>query len=129
MIRQVFDVNNYWKVTVYYDFDGDFFFPVLKELERIGVPYDKCIQILKALLDREAVAVTCSSGDIHESIVVFGIHQTMKDYLDSIVHEAEHIKQDMLHSYHIEDSGEPPAYTIGYLVSRMYEVFRKFICG
>lgn len=28
---------------------------------------------------------------------------------------------------HVEDKGEPPAYTIGYLVMRMYEVYRKWL--
>lgn len=54
-------------------------------------------------------------------------HTSPQDYLDSIVHEAEHVKQAMLEAYQIEDKGEPPAYTIGYLVSRMYPVFRNFI--
>ncbi len=35
------------------------------------------------------------------------------DYINSIVHEAEHIKQAMLKAYRVEDKGEPPAYTIG----------------
>lgn len=33
----------------------------------------------------------------------------------------------MLDAYSVEDSGEPPAYTIGYLVGRMYEGFKKLI--
>ena len=30
-------------------------------------------------------------------------------------------------AYDVEDIGEAPAYTIGYLVGKMYEVFRTFI--
>jgi hypothetical protein len=50
------------------------------------------------------------------------------DYISSIVHEAEHVKQAILDTYDIEDKGEAPAYTIGYLVMQMYEVFRILVC-
>jgi hypothetical protein len=75
----------------------------------------------------KAKAVTCSSIDDHVSIVLFNHHSSKADYMNSIVHEAEHIKQAMLKAYDVEDKGEPPAYTIGYLASRMYEVFKHFL--
>ena len=40
-----------------------------------------------------------------------------------MMHEAVHIKQAMLRAYNVEDVGEAPAYTIGYLISQMYQVF------
>jgi len=51
--------------------------------------------------------------------VIFGRHGDVYNYINSIVHEAEHVKQAMLKAYDVEDRGEPPAYTIGYLVMRM----------
>jgi hypothetical protein len=33
----------------------------------------------------------------------------------------------MLYAYEVEDAGEPPAYTIGYLVMRMYGVFKNIV--
>ena len=52
-----------------------------------------------------------------------------QSYNNSIVHEAEHIKQAMLRTYEVEDEGEAPAYTIGYLVSQMWHVFKEMVCG
>ena len=43
------------------------------------------------------------------------------------MHEAVHIKQAMLKAYRVEDKGETPAYTMGYLVGRMWEVFSQNI--
>jgi len=37
------------------------------------------------------------------------------------------IKQAMLEAYEVENSGEPPAYTIGYLVEKMWKVFSKVV--
>ena len=69
-----------------------------------------------------------SSGAYHTSIVILKKHSSVEDYINSIIHEAEHVKQAMLSTYMIEDKGEPPAYTIGYLVMRMWRVFRQFLC-
>ena len=127
MVRQQFDVEGYWKVIIYYNVDGGFFFPVFKELKRIGFP-PKNIELIVGQLKRgEAKAVTCSNGAYHTSIVLFSRHKDKYDYINSLVHEAEHVKQAMLKTYRIEDEGEPPAYTIGYLVMRMWEVFRNII--
>lgn len=66
-----------------------------------------------------AKAVTISNIKLYTSIVLFNKHNNKYDYLNSIVHEAEHIKQHMLEGYNVNDIGEPPAYTIGYLVMKM----------
>lgn len=126
MIRQQFDVNRYWKVIIYYNIDDGFSLPITKELEGIGFPPRTIIKIFD-VLKGDAKAVTCSSNAYYTSIVLFKRHSSNADYINSIVHEAEHIKQAMLESYHVEDYGEPPAYTIGYLVMRMYNVFKRFI--
>lgn len=39
--------------------------------------------------------------------------------------EAEHVKQDMLEYYGVEDANEPPAYTIGFLIMKMLQVFNN----
>lgn len=33
----------------------------------------------------------------------------------------------MLEAYHVEDEGEAPAYTIGYLVGKMWELAKKLL--
>lgn len=126
MIRQQFHVEHYWEVIVFYDLDFDLFQYVENELLDIGFPLTKINEIFHELR-YNAMAVTCSNGRYHTSIVIFNSHTSLRDYLDSIVHEAEHVKQAMLRAYWVEDEGEPPAYTIGYLVYKMYPVFKRFI--
>ena len=126
MIRQQFHVEHYWEVIVFYDLDFDLFQYVENELLDIGFPLTKINEIFHELR-YNAKAVTCSNGRYHTSIVIFNPHTSLRDYLDSIVHEAEHVKQAMLRAYWVEDEGEPPAYTIGYLVYKMYPVFKKFM--
>lgn len=128
MIKQQFNVRHYWKVIVYYSVDYNFLSMLAHELKHIGFSWKQVVSILYELKTGNARACTCSNLEKHISIVLFNSHKSKKDYINSIVHEAEHIKQAMLKAYHVEDEGEPPAYTIGYLVEKMYEGFKRLIC-
>jgi hypothetical protein len=125
MIKQTFDVDGYWKVVIFWNLDYHFFDDVELELRMIGFPNVAIEEVKETMLSGEAKAVTCSVISQYASVVLFNPHTSKADYIDSIVHEAEHIKQAMLKAYQVEDKGEPPAYTIGYLVERMYRVFRE----
>ena len=129
MIKQVFNVESYWKVVVYYDMDYSFFGIVERELLALGASEWAIDELYNMMVTGTAKAVTFSSLLEHISIVIFNPHESTQDYIDSIVHEAEHVKQAMLSAYQVEDRGEPPAYTIGYLISQMYQVFQYLICN
>ena len=128
MIRQEFKVKHYWQVVVFYNLDFNLFQYVEDELLDIGFPLTKIDKIYYWLWSGYAKAVTCSNIEYHKSIILLFPHTSPQDYLDSIVHEAEHVKQAMLEAYMVEDRGEPPAYTIGYLINRMYPIFKNLIC-
>jgi hypothetical protein len=123
MIRQIFDVESYWRVIVFYNADYDSFDEIWKSLRRAGASERIIRLIYQTMGSGKAKAVTYNSIEKHMSIVLFNRHRNQTDYINSIVHEAEHIKQAMLEAYRVEDSGEKPAYTIGYLVGRMWKTF------
>ena len=127
MIRYQFDVENYWKVIVFFNMDYNFFSIVREELINAGFNIQTIKAMYESMYSHKAKAVTCSNPDRHISIVIFNEHKRVDDYINSIVHEAEHIKQAMLRAYNIKDAGENPAYTIGYLVMMMYRGFREFM--
>jgi hypothetical protein len=129
MIRQVFDIEDYWKVIVYYDLDYSLLESVVTVLRHIGISEDALEELIDKLRSGEAKAATYSSPEKHISVVLFNEHSTNEDYLNSIIHEAEHVKQAMLEEYKVEDKGELPAYTIGYLVGCMYRAFKQLICN
>ena len=128
MARQEFSVDGYWRVIVWYDLDYGFSDVLVWELEDIGIPEDEGWEVLYELR-HTAKAVTCSNEYRQVSVVLFNRHSSRRDYLNSIVHEAEHVKQAMLEAYGVEDRGEPPAYTIGYLVGRMWRVVKRILCS
>lgn len=125
MIKQIFDVESYWKVIVYYNVDYNFFDIIAKELLKHNASRHIINDIYSIMSQGKAKAVTYSNIDRYVSVVLFNKHNSREDYINSLVHEAEHIKQAMLDAYKVKDEGEPPAYTIGYLVMRMWEIFNK----
>ena len=124
MIKQLIDIDGYWEVIVYYNVDYNFFNDIAFELKAIGSPVEK-IDDVYYRLKYENKAVTCSNIKEHISVVLFNYHKSRYDYINSIIHEAEHIKQHMLMAYNVVDEGEPPAYTVGYIAMRMLMINPK----
>ena len=118
MIKQLIDIDGYWKVIVYYNVDYNFFSDIAFELKAIGSPVER-IDNVYYNLKYKAKAVTCSNIKEHISIVLFNYHKSRYDYINSIIHESEHIKQSILAAYNIDDIGEPPAYTVGYIATQL----------
>lgn len=126
MIKTVLNIDNYWKVIVYYDVDYDFFNIIYNTLRKYRVSNNAIREVFYIMYNNKAKAVTVSIPDYNVSIVLFNKHKSYYDYINSIIHEAEHIKQSMLYVYQIDDSGEPPAYTIGYIASQMIKKFNLY---
>lgn len=119
MIKQVFNVNKYWKVIVYYNVNYSLFNIIVDTLKEIHCPNYIIDEIYYYMKTHKAKAVTLSSCKYKTSILLFNKHSDYYDYINSIVHEAEHIKQALLKCYNVNDIGEAPAYTIGFLASKM----------
>ena len=127
MIRQVINVDNKWKVIVYYNIDYNLFRYVARDLRSIGVKESGVRRIAYISSTGEVKGFTFTSFRKGISVVGFNRHKTIKDYINTITHEAEHVKQHMLEAYAVADKDEPPAYTIGFLASKMIMFFLKMI--
>lgn len=121
MIKQIINIDNYWEVIVYYDIDYNFFNDIVKELNYLNAPVEEIDKIYYTM-KYKAKAFTYSNLKYRVSIVGFNKHFDKYDYINSIIHEAEHIKQHMLRSYKVLDEGEPPAYTVGYVATKMLQL-------
>lgn len=119
MIKQYINIDNYWKVVVYYNINYNLFDYIVKDLNDINANTKTITNIYKNMSTGKAKAVTISNIKYKRSLVLFNIHKSFSDYINSIIHEAEHIKQAMLRAYNVDDKGEAPAYTIGFIVMKM----------
>lgn len=121
MIKQVLKIQDYWKVIVYYDIDYNFFDYISNTLKETDCEDITIKRIYDNMYHNRAKGVTISNIKLHISVVLFNKHLFKYDYINSIVHECEHIKQSILNAYNIEDKGEPPAYLIGYVGMKLLQ--------
>ena len=99
MIRQDIDINGYWKIIVAYDVE----------------------------LGQKDSGFTYTDFKRKQSIVGIGKSTSNSQLLNTIVHEAKHIQSHICKYYHINESGEDAAYLIGYIVQKMYKVFKDIL--
>ena len=121
MIKQIINIDNYWEVIVYYDIDYNFFNDIIKELDYLNTPVEEIDKIYYNI-KYKSKAFTYSNLKYRVSIVGFNKHFDKYDYVNSIIHEAEHVKQHMLRAYKVLDEGEPPAYTVSYVAMKMLQL-------
>ena len=62
------------------------------------------------------------------SIVGIGMADSKEQFLNTIVHEAKHVQSHICKYYRVLEDSEDAAYLIGYIVMKMYEFFKRFIC-
>ena len=123
MIRKTIDIDGYWKVIVYFNVNYNFFNVIANDLRALGCSRALIKDVYFNMSTGYAKAVTVSNPDNETSIVAYNKHKSYYDYINSIIHEAEHVKQAMLDYYNVDDEGEPPAYTIAYIAIQMLKVF------
>ena len=121
MIRKVFNINNKWKVIVYYNIDYNLFKYIADDISKLGMSNSSIYRVYKMMKSGRAKAVTISSHLKRCSIVGFNTTNSDYDLINSIAHEAVHVMEAMLDYYSVDIEGEPPAYTIGHLVQIMIE--------
>lgn len=121
MIKRKINIDNKWKVIVYYNINYNLFDVITKDLRAINISNNTIYNLYYTLHSSQAKAVTISNSRYKTSIVLFNKHKRKEDYINSIVHEAEHIKQAVLDYYNINDFGELPAYTIGYIAMKLLD--------
>ncbi|MBQ3306929.1 MAG: hypothetical protein IJG68_01915 [Bacilli bacterium] len=119
MIKRTIDIDGYWKVIVYYNVNYNFFDVIVNDLKSIDISNKTINNVYNNMSKGYAKGVTITSIYYKTSVVLFNKHKTYYDYINTIVHEAEHVKQAMLKAYRVNDEGEAPAYTIGFLVMKM----------
>lgn len=99
MIKQIIDVEGYWKIIVVYN----------------------------APLGTKDVGFTYTDPDKRTSIVGIANTSSQEEFLNTIVHEAKHVQSHICKYYNVPENGEQAACLIGYIVQKMHRVFKNMI--
>ena len=131
MIGQRFYIDKYdWQVMVLYEVGSDSANIVIGMLESICDDNEILDTAYESLSNgKPNTGFTYSDYDKRRSFMVIGKTTSPSETLNTIVHEANHLKSHIATVFNVDEKGEEVCYLIGDIVRRMYGVFRKFICA
>ena len=127
MIAQRFYLDKYeWSVVVLYDAGCNDVEFIQDNLSKICDDKQK-IKDSTRYIERGDLntGFIYSNLDIKISLIVIGKATSNKQFLNTIVHEANHLQSHIATVYNLDEKGEEVCHLIGEVVERMYDVFRK----
>ena len=99
MKYQEIDIEGYWKIIVCYN----------------------------VYLGQDNAGFTHTDFSKKLSIVGIGITTSKKQFINTISHEAKHLQSHICQYYQVSEDSEDAAYLLGYIMMKMYEVFKYYI--
>lgn len=99
MIRQDIDIDGYWTIIILYN----------------------------VYLGKKNTGFTHTDFNKRRSIVGISISTSKEQFINTIVHEAKHIQSHICKYYNVKEDSEDAAYLIGYIIEKMYNVFKEII--
>ena len=98
-MRQDIDIDGYWHIIVVYN----------------------------VFLGQDNAGFTHTDFSKKLSIVGIGMTTSKKQFINTISHEAKHIQSHICQYYQVSEDSEDAAYLLGYIMMKMYEVFKYYI--
>ena len=129
MIKSTIDVAGYWSVVLFVDVDYDKYDIIESALTDILAPISVIDEIYNRISYKYDSGVTFSNPDYRTSVVCINKARSREQFINTISHEAYHVKSDICDYYNVPLDSEQAAYLIGYLVGKMYYKARKLFCS
>lgn len=129
MIIQRFIIPKYnWKVVVLHNTtiaDKNFIIKTLKEI----CDDEEDINKAKSNIDsnKHNQGFIYSNFDTKQSIINIGYASSSYEYIDTIIHEANHLQSHIATVYNLDEKGEEVCYLIAYIVKTIYKDFWKIV--
>ena len=131
MIIQRFTIPKYdWKVVVLHNTtikDNKFIIDCLREI------CDNEEYIIKAKHniedDKPNKGFIYTNLEDRKSLINIGYASTNYEYVDTIIHEANHLQSHIASYYNLDEKGEEVCYLIAHIVKTIYKDFVKIIAN
>lgn len=129
MKRQVIHIPKYgWKVYVYYDttpYDTE---ELLGKLYQMGCSENGILRTCRQLLEGEYNnGFTYSNRTLKQSVVSLGRASEFAQFLNSFVHELQHLSTHIAQTYDIPLDGEEICYLSGGIAKEMYPILIHYL--
>ena len=120
MINKYIDIDGYWGILLFCDFDmldWDNMDAVMRSFGMKRKDINRAIRILSI----PNTGMTISNDDFKMSAVFIGDTTSNSQFWNTVIHELKHCQDAILKYYGERLDGEPSAYTMGYLIQRVVE--------
>lgn len=130
MIKQHIYIKEYdWNVIVLYNVNKECLNDIFNILINICDNKNHLKSAINHLLDDKInTAFIYSNLYTKKSLISIGQVSSTEEFIDSIVHEANHLQSHIATRFNLNEKGEEVCYIIGNIVKQMYNVFKKIIC-
>lgn len=130
MIVQDFYLKRYkWHVRVYYAVHRYWARDILNDLRSIGCYGNQLRKAWNSLRAGELnTGITYSNFDRRETLMVISLTSTPAEFLNSWVHEMQHLCRHVVQAFGMDPYGEEAAYLAGDVAQKMFNTAKMFLC-
>lgn len=128
MIRDYLDIDRHWGILAYYDaLPADFsqLAPILREF---GCPEPEIEKAWRTIHEADKAFVFTAPW-ARMSVMVVGRVTHPAQFLNSLLHEFDHLQDDILEYYGVPHGTEDAAYLQGYMGQVAYDGVMPMLCG
>jgi hypothetical protein len=120
MTAQHLSIEGYWNVTVVYDVEPSDLPEMAKLMRRVGAS-QKMIDEATENLSGWNAGYTLTAFGWKQSIVFIGRATSLREFLNTVIHEVDHVHAHVAEYYDVSLGTEQAAYLQGYIGGRLLE--------
>ena len=129
MIKQNIYLKEYkWYITVFYNTSIDDLNDIINKLKEMDISKNDLYLAYENIIDNKInTGFIYTNFKKRETLITIGKANSKEEFINTVVHEANHLQSHIATYYDIDEKGEEVSYLIGDIVKRMYSIFKKII--
>ena len=129
MIKQNIYLKEYkWYITVFYNTSIDDLNDIINKLKEMDISKNDLYLAYENIIDNKInTGFIYTNFKKRETLITIGKANSKEEFINTVVHEANHLQSHIATYYNIDEKGEEVSYLIGDIVKRMYSIFKKII--
>lgn len=120
MIKQIINIENYWKIIVYYEIAKQNVSEVMETLSRFNCSRKDMKDAYDVLYYEKDSGITYTNSIYKTTIIGISIATSGEELFNTIVHEIKHAQSHICNFFNVREDGEDAAYLCGYLARCMF---------
>lgn len=118
-----------WTVYAYIAVHEYYTYEILDKMRSIGASTDELRRAHKNLMDGNLNGgITKTNYDTHESVWVFELTTSAREFFNSVVHEIRHLQQHIANVLGLDENSEDVCYLSGDIAYALFPYIQKLLC-